>query len=347
MTTMRALVFAGIGQPMLEERPRPQILAATDAVVKMVKGTICGTDLHILKGDVATCAPGRILGHEGTGVVHSVGASVTTFKPGDRVIVSCITSCMSCEFCRKGLASHCVDGGWVLGHTIDGTQAEYVRVPHADGSLHHLISGASEAAQAMCSDVLPTGFECGVLSGRVKPGSSVAIVGGGPIGLGIVLTAQLYSPSSLIMITRDPNRLKIAASLGVTHCITFGPSAAEEVMALTGGRGVDTVIEAAGVPGTFDLCQELVAVGGTIANLGVHGCKVDLHLDKLWHKNITITTSLVDTVSTGMLLKLMNSGKINTDVLITHTFSFAKMLDAYSTFGAAAEHKAIKVIIDF
>ncbi|KAJ7342851.1 putative zinc-dependent alcohol dehydrogenase [Mycena albidolilacea] len=340
MTTMRALVFAGKGQPVLEERPRPQILAPTDAVVKMVKGTICGTDLHILKGDVATCTTGRILGHEGTGVVHSIGASVTMFKPGERVIVSCITSCMSCEFCRKGLASHCIDGGWVLGHTIDGTQVEFVRVPHADGSPHHLMSGASEAAQAMCSDVLPTGFECGVLNGRVKPGSSLAIVGGGPIGLALL-------SSSLIMITRDANRLKIAANLGATHCIAFDPTAAEEVMALTGGRGVDTVIEAAGVPGTFELCQNLVAVRGTIANLGVHGCKVNLHLEKLWHKNIAITTSLVDTVSTGMLLKLIGSGEIKTDALVTHTFSFAEMLDAYSTFGAAAKHKAIKVIIDF
>ncbi|KAF8191963.1 theronine dehydrogenase [Mycena galopus ATCC 62051] len=347
MTTMKALVFAGKGQPMLEDRPRPQLLSPTDAVVKMVKGTICGTDLHILKGDVATCTPGLILGHEGTGVVHSVGASVTAFKPGDRVIVSCITSCTSCEFCRRGLASHCTDGGWVLGHLIDGTQAEYVRVPHADGSLHHLVGGASEAAQVMCSDVLPTGFECGVLRGGVKPGGTVAIIGGGPVGLGLVLTAQLYSPTTLIMITRDPNRLNIAATLGATHCITFGPSAVAEVMALTGGRGVDTVIEAAGVPGTFELCQELVAVGGTIANLGVHGCKVDLHLDKLWHKNINITTSLVDTTSTGMLLKLVDSGRIKTDTLLTHTFHFAEMMQAYKTFGTAAEHGAIKMIIDF
>ncbi|KAJ7511514.1 alcohol dehydrogenase GroES domain protein [Mycena galericulata] len=347
MTTMKALVFAGLGHPIVEQRPRPQILAPTDAVVKMVKGSICGTDLHILKGDVASCTTGRILGHEGTAVVHSIGASVTAFKPGDRVIVSCITSCLSCEFCRKGLASHCVDGGWILGNTIDGTQAEYVRIPHANGSLHHLVSGASEEAQVMCSDVMPTGFECGVLSGRVKPGSSVAIVGGGPIGLGVILTAQLYSPATLIMITRDPNRLRIAATLGATHIVPFGPDAAKEVLALTGGRGVDTVIEAAGVPATFDLCQELVAVGGTLANLGVHGCKVDLHLDKLWHKNITITTSLVDTVSTGMLLKLIDSGRIKTDALITHSFGFTNMLDAYETFGTAAKHHAIKVIIDF
>ncbi|KAJ7928436.1 alcohol dehydrogenase GroES domain-containing protein [Mycena leptocephala] len=321
---MKALVFTAKGQPTIEERPRPTILEATDAVVKMVKGTICGTDLHILKGDVATCHTGRILGHEGTGVVDSIGASVTKFKVGDRL-------------CRKGLSSHCADGGWILGHTIDGTQAEYVRIPHADGSLHHLVNGASEEEQAMCSDVLPTAFECGVLSGRVKPGSTVAIIGGGPVGLCATITAQLYSPTNLIMITRDKNRLKIAKSLGATHCIPFGPNSVKEVMELTN----------AGVPATFDLCQELVGIGGTIANVGVHGCKVDLHLDKLWHKNITIATSLVDTVSTGMLLKLVDSGRIKTDMLLTHTFSFAKMLEAYSTFGAAAQHNAVKVIIDF
>ncbi|KAF8191919.1 alcohol dehydrogenase, partial [Mycena galopus ATCC 62051] len=323
MATMKALVFAAKGEPMLEDRPRPQILSPTDAVVKMVKGTICSTDLHILKGDVATCTPGLILGHEGTGVVHSVSASVTTFQPGDRVIVSCITSCTSCDFCRRGLASHCTDGGWVLSHLIDGTQAEYVRVPHADRSLHHLVYGASEAAQVMCSDVLPTGFKCGVLV-ACSLGGTIAIIGGGPVGLGLVLTTQLYSPTILIMITRDPNRLNIAATLGATHCT-----------------------HATGVPGTFELCQELVAVGGTIANLGVHGCKVDLHLDKLWHKNINITTSLVDTTSTGMLLKLVGSGRTKTDTLFTHTFNFAEMMQAYKTFGTAAEHAAIEMIIDF
>ncbi|KAJ6581392.1 chaperonin 10-like protein [Mycena capillaripes] len=325
MATMKALVFAGKGQPVLQDRPRPKILASTDAVVKMAKTTICGTDLHILKGDVATCDTGRILGHEGTGVVESVGDSVKGFKAGDRVIISCITSCSSCEFCRRGMPSHCADGGWILGNVIDGTQAEYVRIPHADPSLHHMVKGASEEDQVMCSDVLPTGFECGVLNGRVQPGSSVAIVGGGPVGLGALLTAQLYSPYSLIMIDLDPNRLEAAKSLGATHCIVSGPDTVKEVMGLTDGRGVDTVIEAVGVPATFKLCQDVVAIGGTIANLGVHGCKVDLHLEDLWHRNITITTRLVDAVSTAMLIKLVDSGKIQTDKLVTHTFNFTAM----------------------
>ncbi|KAJ7155516.1 putative zinc-dependent alcohol dehydrogenase [Mycena crocata] len=347
MTAMKALVFAGKGQPIIEDRPKPKVLKATDAVVKMVKTTICGTDLHILKGDVATCGTGRILGHEGVGVVEAVGDTVKGFKVGDRVIVSCITSCSSCEFCRRGMPSHCTDGGWTLGNTIDGTQAEYVRIPHADSSLHHMVKGASEDEQVMCSDVLPTGFECGVLNGRVQPGSTVAVIGGGPVGLGALLTAQLYSPFNLIMIDLDTNRLKSAKALGATHCFVSGPKTIEEVMELTGGRGVDTVIEAVGVPATFKLCQDLVAVGGTIANLGVHGCKVDLHLEDLWHRNITITTRLVDAVSTAMLVKLVDSGRIKTDKLVTHSFGFAETTKAYETFGAAAQHNALKVIINF
>jgi len=347
MLTMKALVFAAPGQPIIQNRPRPEILASTDAVVKMLKTSICGTDLHILKGDVATCSPGRILGHEGIGVVVSVGSSVKEFKAGDRVIISPITSCSSCEFCRKGISSHCRDGGWIVGNTIDGTQAEYVRIPHADSSLHHMVNGASEEEQVMCSDVLPTGFECGVLNGRVEPGSSVAIVGGGPIGLGTLLTAQLYSPFCLVVIDLDTNRLNVAKSLGATHCFVSGPNTVTEVMELTGGRGVDTVIEAVGLPATFKLCQDLVAVGGTIANVGVHGCKVDLHLEDLWCRNITITTRLLDGVSTGKLIKLVDSGKIKTDKLVTHTFDFADILDAYSTFGAAAQHNALKMIINF
>ncbi|KAJ7449592.1 alcohol dehydrogenase GroES domain-containing protein [Mycena latifolia] len=347
MASMKALVFAGKGQPLIEERPRPTILVATDAIVKMVKTSICGTDLHILKGDVATCATGRILGHEGTAIVEAVGDSVREFKVGDRVIVSCITACSSCEFCRRGIPSHCTDGGWILGNTIDGTQAEYTRIPYADSSLHHMVKGASEEEQVMCSDVLPTGFECGVLNGRVQPGTTVAVIGGGPVGLGAMLTAQLYSPFNLIMVDLDANRLKLAKSLGATHCFVSGPNTVQDVMELTGGRGVDTVIEAVGVPATFKLCQDLVAVGGTIANLGVHGCKVDLHLEDLWHRNITITTRLVDAVSTGMLIKLVDSGRIKTDKLVTHTFSFTDIPNAYATFGAAAQHNALKVIINF
>ncbi len=246
-----------------------------------------GTDLHILKGDVPTCTKGRILGHEGVGVVESVGPAVKSFKAGDRVIISAITSCSACYYCRRGMPSHCTDGGWVLGNTVDGTQAEYVCIPHADASMHPMVAGASDADQVMLSDVLPTSLECGVLNGRVQPGSTVAIVGSGPVGLGAVITSQLYSPSKLIVIDLDANRLKQAASLGATHTVVSGPDAIQQVMDITGGLGVDTVIEAVGVPATFKLCQDVVAVGGTIANLGVHGTKVDLHLEKLWDRNIS------------------------------------------------------------
>lgn len=343
---MRALVYRGPGLKAIEDRPKPELQAPGDAIVKMVKTTICGTDLHILKGDVATCAPGRILGHEGVGVIDSVGTGVTAFKPGDRVLISCISACGKCDYCRRGMYSHCTTGGWILGNEIDGTQAEYVRTPHADTSLYHIPDGADEEALVMLSDILPTGFECGVLNGKVAPGSTVAIVGAGPIGLAALLTAQFYSPAEIIMIDLDDNRLGLARQFGATRTINSGDgNAAETVKVLTGGRGVDTAIEAVGVPATFLLCQDLVGPGGVIANIGVHGKKVDLHLERLWSQNIAITTRLVDTATTPMLLKTVQSKKIDPTRLITHHFRFDQIFDAYDTFGRAAETRALKVII--
>tara|TARA_R110002167_G_scaffold36382_7_gene115200 strand:- start:109 stop:1146 length:1038 start_codon:yes stop_codon:yes gene_type:complete len=343
---MKAFVYEGPGKTSLSDRPKPEIQKPGDAIVKIVKTTICGTDLHILKGDVATCEPGRILGHEGIGVIEAVGAAVTTFKAGDRVLISCISSCGKCDYCRRGMYSHCTTGGWILGNTIDGTQAEYVRIPHAETSLYPIPEGADEEAMVMLSDILPTGFECGVLNGKVSPGSTVAIVGVGPIGLAALLTAQLYSPSKIIAIDLDDNRLDVARRFGATDTINSGSKNAKEaVMALTEGRGVDTAIEAVGVPATFQLCEQLVGAGGVIANIGVHGKPVELHLETLWSSNIAITTRLVDAVTTPMLLKTVQSGKIDPTQLITHRFTLDQILDAYDTFGRAAETKALKVII--
>jgi alcohol dehydrogenase len=347
VATMKALVFHGPGDKTLDERPRPVILKATDAIVKVHKTTICGTDLHILKGDVPTCEPGRILGHEGVGVVEEVGTGVTAFKVGDRVLISCITSCGKCESCKKGMYSHCSDGGWILGHTIDGTQAEYVRIPHADTSLHPIAPGSNEEALVMLSDILPTGYECGVLNGKVEPGATVAIVGAGPVGLAALLTAQFYSPAEIIVIDVDANRLETAKRLGATSIVNNADGkAAEAVMKLTGGRGVDTAIEAVGLPATFAVCEAIVAAGGTLANVGVHGAKVDLHLERLWAHNISITTRLVDAVTTPLLLKTVRSKKIDPTLLITHHSTLATVLDAYDTFGRAAATKALKVIIE-
>ncbi len=345
--TMKALVYHGPGKKTLDDRPRPTILKATDAIVKVIKTTICGTDLHILKGDVPSCEAGRILGHEGVGVVESVGAGVTAFKEGDRVLISCITSCGKCAACKKGMYSHCSDGGWILGHLIDGTQAEYVRIPHADTSLHAIPPGSDEEALVMLSDILPTGYECGVLNGKVEPGATVAIVGAGPVGLAALLTAQFYSPAEIFVIDVDANRLATAKRLGATTVVdnTDGDAVAK-VMELTGGRGVDTAIEAVGVPATFGICENIVAAGGTLANVGVHGSKVDLHLERLWAHNISITTRLVDTVTTPMLLKTVQSHKIDPKQLITHHSSLANVLEAYDTFGRAAATKALKVIIE-
>lgn len=341
---MKALVYQGKNKKAVEERPKPTIRNQTDAIVRVIKTTICGTDLHILKGDVSTCAPGRILGHEGIGIVDEVGENVSDVSVGDHVLISCISACIKCENCRRGMYSHCVDGGWMLGNTIDGTQAEYVRIPHADTSLHKIPNNKDDSL-VMLSDILPTGYECGVLNGKINPGGTVAIVGAGPIGLAVVLTAQLYSPSMIIMIDKDQHRLEIAQQLGATHVLNSDDEhLINKVMEIT-KYGVDTAIEAVGIPETFVLCENLVAPGGTIANIGVHGVEAPLHLEKLWSQNITITTRLVDTCTTPTLLKMVASKKIDPTKLISHHFKFEDIIEAYETFAQARETEAIKMII--
>lgn len=321
---MKALVYTQTGNVSLLDKPMPKLASPTDAIVKLTETTICGTDLHIRKGDVVTCAPGRILGHEGVGIIHEAGSSVTKFKKGDKVLISCISSCATCEYCRRGMYSHCTTGGWALGNTIDGTQAEYVRIPHADCSLYNLPEGSGGEAVTL-SDIFPTALECGVLNGKVAPGSTVAIVGAGPVGLAALITAQFYSPAQVIMLDIDPKRLKVAEDFGAHATINNSAGledAIKKVMDLTGGKGCDTVIECVGVPATFELSQKLLAVGGTLANVGVHGGKADLFLDDLWAKNVSITTRLVDTVTTPMLLKIVEAKKLQPGKLITHSKSF-------------------------
>ena len=345
-TVMRALTFHGPGRRSWDERPVPRVLKPTDAVVRMTTSTICGTDLHILKGDVPTVDKGRILGHEGCGIVEETGSAVSSFKKGDRVLISCITSCGKCDFCRKGMYSHCRDGGWILGHLIDGTQAELVRVPHADTSLYHLPSGVDEEAMAMLSDIFPTGYECGVLNGAVQPGDRVAIVGAGPIGLAALLTARFFSPAEVFMVDLDRNRLEVAHSLGAGRTVAAaGAEAVKEVLALTDGAGVDVAIEAVGVPATFDVCQSILAPGGRLANVGVHGRPVELHLEKLWSHNITLTTRLVDTVTTPSLLRMVEAKRLQPGRLVTHRFALSDAMKAYDTFANAAHEKALKVVL--
>jgi len=326
--------------------PKPAIKAETDAIVKITKTTICGTDLHIMKGDVPTVAKGRILGHEGVGVVVEAGKAVSNFRSDDRVLISCITSCGKCEACKKGMYSHCEHGGWILGHTIDGTQAEYVRIPFADTSLYRIPDNTDAEALVMLSDIFPTGFECGVLNGQVKPGDTVAIVGAGPIGLATLLTAQFYAPAEIIMIDIDENRLAVSKKFGATKVVNSSDGkAVEKVMALTKNKGVDAAIEAVGIPATFDICQAIVAAGGHIANVGVHGKSVELRLEKLWAHNITLTTRLVDTVTTPLLLKTVVAGRLQPEQLITHRFKLGEIMQAYDTFGNAAQERALKVIL--
>lgn len=344
---MKALVYQGPGKKDWIEKAKPEVQKPTDVIVKITRTTICGTDLHILKGDVPAVTEGRTLGHEGVGVVEAVGSAVENFKPGDTVLVSCVTSCGKCANCKRQLYAHCADGGWILGHLIDGTQAEYVRIPHGDNSLYPVPAGADEEALVMLSDIMPTGLEIGVQAGGVKPGDTIAIVGAGPVGMSILLTAQFYSPGRIIMIDMDPSRLALARQFGATDTIQVGAEdAVARVLEMTGSLGVDVAIEAVGVPATFDICQKIVSAGGNIANVGVHGKPVELHIEELWIKNINISMGLVCTSTSPMLLKTLSSGKLDPARLVTHRFAMDDILHAYEVFGNAAREKAIKVIIN-
>ncbi|AQZ53799.1 zinc-dependent alcohol dehydrogenase family protein [Martelella mediterranea] len=344
---MKALVYNGPGQKDWVEKEKPGIQKPTDVIVKITKTTICGTDLHILKGDVPAVTPGRTLGHEGVGVVEEVGNAVVNFKPGDPVLISCVTSCGKCANCKRQLYAHCSDGGWILGHLIDGTQAEYVRIPHGDNSLYPIPEDADEEALVMLSDIMPTGLEIGVQYGRVKPGDTIAIVGAGPVGMSVLLTSQFYSPGRIIMVDMAPARLELAKQFGATDTVQVGSEdAVEKIMAMTDGNGVDVAIEAVGVPATFDICQKIVSAGGNIANVGVHGTPVELHIEELWIKNINISMGLVSTNTTPMLLKTLGAGKVDPGRLVTHRFALDKIIDAYEVFGNAAREKAMKVILN-
>lgn len=343
---MKALVYYGPGKKDWVEKPMPVVEEPTDVIVRITRTTICGSDLHILKGDVPFVPAGRTLGHEGVGVVEDTGAAVRNFSKGDAVLISCITSCGSCANCKRQLYSHCADGGWQLGNSVDGTQAEYVRIRHGDNSLYPIPEGADEEALVMLSDIMPTGLEIGVQAGGVKPGDVIAIIGAGPVGMSALLTAQFYSPARIIMIDTDPARLGLARQFGATDTVQVGrEDAAAGVLALTGGVGVDVAIEAVGVPATFDVCQKIVAAGGRIANVGVHGKPVDLRIEELWIKNIEISMGLVNTNTTPLLLKTVQAGKVDPGKLITHRFRLDQILDAYEVFGNAAREKAMKVIL--
>ena len=344
---MKALVYHGPGQKAWEEVPDPRILDETDAIVGVDTVTICGTDLHILKGDVPAVTPGRILGHEAVGTVEAVGSAVTTVRPGDRVLISCVTACGRCRFCREGRYGQCLGGGgWILGHKIDGTQAEYVRTPFADTSLYALPANVDDEAAVMLADILPTSYEVGALNGTVRPGDTVAIVGAGPIGLSAILGSRLYSPSTVIAIDLADSRLDAAKRFGAD--VTINSSAqdpVEIVQALTGGLGADVAIEAVGVPDTFELCARLVRPGGHLANVGVHGRPATLHLEDLWIKDVTITTGLVDTFSTPTLLNLVRTGQLDAHQFVTHRYALGDILEAYETFAAAGDTGALKVVL--
>jgi alcohol dehydrogenase len=349
---MKALVYQGPGKKSWDEVPDPKLIEPTDAVVQVDTTTICGTDLHILKGDVPAVTQGRILGHEGVGTVLEVGSSVRNVKVGDRVIISCVSSCGVCTYCRTGNPSHCLadEGasgiGWILGHLIDGTQAELVRIPFADTSLYKLPEGVPDASAILLSDIFPTGFEIGVQYGRVKPGDTVAVVGAGPVGLSVMATAALYGAAQVVAIDLDDKRLELAKQVGASHSVNSGASDwKEQVFALTDGYGVDVAVEAVGVPATFEMCTHLVRPGGNVANVGVHGKPAMLDLQRLWIQNINISMGLVNTTTLGMLLKLVKQDMLPVDKFVTHRFALDDVISAYETFGNAAQTGALKVLI--
>ena len=349
---MKALVYRGPGEKAWEEVPDPVILKPTDAIVKVDTTTICGTDLHILKGDVPAVTPGRILGHEGVGTITEVGSAVTDLAVGDRVIISCVSACGKCDFCKKGVYSHCradegAPGiGWIFGHLIDGTQAEYVRVPFAETSLYRVPDGVADELAVLISDILPTGHEIGVRYGAISPGDVVAVIGAGPVGLAVMTTAGLYGPSRVIAVDLDANRVEQAKRFGATDGVVSSDADwKEQVFALTDGLGVDVAVEAVGVPTTWDMALELVRPAGHVANVGVHGAPVQFKIDEKWIENLTITTGLVNTDTSPMLIKLLAQGKLDVGGFISHRFALSDIESAYETFTNAASTKALKVLL--
>jgi alcohol dehydrogenase len=344
---MKAVVYHGPGRKAWEEVPEPEIIDDGDVIVRVDATTICGTDLHILAGDVAHVHPGRVLGHEAVGTVDEVGDGIGKFSPGDRVLVSSISACGTCRFCREGRYGQCLcGGGWVLGHTIDGTQAEYVRVPFADTSMFRLPAGLTDEEALMLADILPTGYEVGVLAGGVRPGDVVAVVGAGPVGLSAITCAQLFSPSHIVAIDRSDARLDAAKQFGADVTVN---NSREDPLAviknLTGRLGADVSIEAVGTPGTFELAVKLIRPGGRIANIGVHGRAATLHLEDEWMKDITITTGLVDTSSIPILMHLLTTGQLDAKRFVTHHFSLDEFDEAYDVFARGAETSALKVVL--
>jgi alcohol dehydrogenase len=343
---MKALVYHGPGAPSWEDVPRPEIVESGDAIVRVDAVTICGTDLHILGGDVPAVEPGRVLGHEAVGTVERTGDGVRTLKAGDRVLVSCITACGRCRYCRAAEFGQCLGGGgWILGHKINGTQAEYVRVPYADTSTHLLPDGVADEDALLLADILPTSFEVGVRKGRLAPGDTVVIVGAGPIGLAAIVTAQLYSPRHIAVIEPAKSRLEAAHAFGADVVIGADQDPASVIADLTDGLGADVAIEAVGIPETFELCTRLVRPGGHVANVGVHGAPATLHLEDLWIRNITITTGLVDTNTTPTLLRMVAAGRLDTRRFITHRFRLMDMAEAYDVFSRSHETGALKVAL--
>ena len=305
--TMRAVVYQEKGRFALEERPAPEILDPGDAVVRVTLASICSSDLHIKGGFVPRARPGVIVGHEMVGVVERVGPQVTRVVPGDRVAVNVETFCGSCFFCRRGAVNNCADpaGGWALGCRIDGGQAEYVRVPYADNGLTRIPDGVTDRQALFTGDILSTGFWAAQL-GEIREGDTVAVLGAGPTGLCAMMCARLYRPACVVAVEPDPARRALALARGWADlALEPGEQTLERLRALTGGRGADVVIEAAGGPNTFQTAWQAARPAGIVVVAAMYEESQSLPLPEMYGKNLTFKTGGVDACRCGEILDLI------------------------------------------
>lgn len=343
--TMKAFVYHGPEKMSLDQVPKPTIIKPTDAIVKVTTSTICGTDKHIRHGGMPEVEPGRIIGHEFCGIVEEVGSSVNKFKKGDKVAVSCVTQCMDCYYCRRGMYSQCTTGSWIYGYMIDGCQADYVRVPYADSGMYIIPDSLTDEDVLFVGDILSTGY-FGAENGNIQPGDTVAVFGSGPVGMCAMATARLWGPARIVAVDIDDSRLEFAKKNGWAD-YGLNPQKVDVVQALkdmTGGRGADVTIEANGFEPTFKGAIDGVRAGGTVSLIGVFEKPQVVEMNKLWIKNIAIKMGLVNANRISELIDLIKEGKLNMKPLITHTLPLSQVAEGYDIFEERRDN-AIKVVL--
>ncbi len=333
---MKALVWDG-NDIILTERPRPKIENSRDAIVKVCLSSICTSDLHIINGYVPKARKNIILGHEFVGEVIELGDSVGDLKIGDRVSANCETFCGECYFCKQGYINNCENGGWKLGCTIDGCQAEYVRVPFADKGLTKIPDNVSFRNALFVGDILSSGYFGAELC-EIKSGDTIAVIGAGPVGLCVMASAKIFNAGGIIAIDIDEARLNIAKIQGLADYV-FNPNKCDienEIKKLTFSRGADAVIEAAGGDNTFETAWKIARANSIIALVAMYEKAQILPLPVMYGKNLIFKTGGVDAIHSKELLEMISAGKLNTDFLISSEYPFSKILNAYKDFDTKA-----------